>query len=69
MTNISGLELVMVGMALAVCLAVAVLTYRDALRNGMNAMAWAVVTFFFTVPGLVIYLVVRGFRQARPKMP
>lgn len=34
-------------------------TYRDAVRRGAMGWFWALVVFFFSVPGWVIYMIVR----------
>ena len=33
--------------------------YRDAQSRGMSGLLWALVTFFLSIIGLIIYLVVR----------
>lgn len=42
---------------LAIGLIIPFFVYKDAVKNEIeNPILWAVVTFFFTVPGLLIYL-------------
>jgi len=52
---------------LALWLFVCVWVYRDAQQRGMNGVLWALLVFIGHVIGLIIYLIVRSERAARPQ--
>jgi hypothetical protein len=54
---------------LALWIFVCVWVYRDAEERGMNGILWALLVFIGHVIGLIIYLIVRSERAARPHAP
>lgn len=54
---------------LALWLFVCVWVYNDAQKRGMNGVLWALLVFIGHVIGLIIYLIVRSERAARPQAP
>lgn len=52
---------------LALWIFVCVWVYRDAQQRGMNGVLWALLVFIGHVIGLIIYLIVRSERAARPQ--
>ncbi len=54
---------------LALWIFVCVWVYRDAQGRGMNGVLWALLVFIGHVIGLIIYLIVRSERAARPQAP
>jgi len=37
--------------------------YRDAEYRGMNGALWAIIVFFLSIIGLLLYLIVRGDKK------
>jgi uncharacterized membrane protein YhaH (DUF805 family) len=52
---------------LALWIFVCVWVYRDAQERGMNGLLWALLVLIGHVIGLIIYLIVRSERAARPQ--
>jgi hypothetical protein len=52
---------------LALWVFVCVWVYRDAQGRGMNGLLWALLVFIGHIIGLIIYLIVRSERAARPQ--
>ena len=44
-------------------LLILVFVYRDAESRGMNGALWAIIVFFLSLLGLLLYLIVRGSPQ------